>query len=48
MGNLPVKAKNIVVFFWNIKKKVLELKVNSLKIYQLEGEGVDYVAPSIN
>ncbi len=48
MGNLPVKAKNIVVFFWNIKKQELELNVNSLRIYQLEGDGVDFVAPSIN
>lgn len=48
MGNLPPKAKNIVFFFWNINKQNLKLKVNSLKIYQLEGKGVDFVSPIMN
>jgi len=48
MGNLPPKAKNIVFFFWNINKQKLKLKVNSLKIYQLEGKGVDFVSPITN
>ena len=47
MGNLPKKAKNIVFFFWNIHKQPLKVKVYSLKIYQLEGEGVDYEAPDV-
>ncbi len=46
-GNLPSKAKKIVCFFWNIDKQPLAIKVNSLKIYQIEGKGVDYVAPDI-
>jgi hypothetical protein len=48
MGNLPPKAKNIVFFFWNINKQNLKLKVNSLKIYQLEGKGADFVSPIMN
>ena len=48
MGNLPPKAKNIVFFFWNINKQTLKLKVNSLKLYQLKGKGVEFVSPVIN
>lgn len=47
MGNLPPKAKNIAFFFWNINNQPLSIHVNSLKLYQLEGEGVDYEAPDI-
>ena len=47
MGNIPPKAKNITVFFWNIEKKPLSIHVNSLTLYQLEGEGVNYEAPDI-
>lgn len=47
MGNLPLKAKNIGFFFWNINKQPLIIKVNYLKLYQLEGLGVDYEASDI-
>lgn len=46
-GNLPVKSKKIACFFWNIEKQPLSLKVNTLKISQLDGKGVDYEAPDI-
>ena len=46
-GNLPSKSKKIVFFIWNIEQKPISMKVNSLKIYQIEGKGVDYVAPDI-
>ena len=46
-GNLPLKSKKIVCFIWNIDKQTLSLKVNSLKLFQMEGKGVDYVAPDI-
>ncbi|MBI3521441.1 MAG: hypothetical protein HY062_19035, partial [Bacteroidetes bacterium] len=46
-GNLPVKAKKIVCFFWNIEKQPLSIKVNSLKICQIDGKGVEYEAPDI-
>jgi hypothetical protein len=42
-GNLPAKSKKIACFFWNIDKKPHSLKVNSLRISQLQGEGVDFV-----
>ncbi|MES2568262.1 MAG: hypothetical protein V4565_15420 [Bacteroidota bacterium] len=45
IGNLPKKSKKITCFFWNIEQKALSIKVNSLKIYQLDGQGVDYEAP---
>lgn len=47
IGNLPPKAKNIAVFFWNIEKQPFTVKVNKLTISQLEGDGVDYEAPDI-
>lgn len=46
-GNLPAKANKIVCFFWNIDKQPLSIKVNSFNLYQIEGKGVDYVAPDI-
>ena len=46
-GNLPNKSKKIACFLWNIDKQPLSIKVNSFKIYQIEGKGVDYVAPDI-
>jgi hypothetical protein len=47
IGNLPKRAKKIAYFFWNIEKQPLSLKVNSLKISQLAGKGVDYEAAGI-
>ena len=46
-GNLPPKSKKMVCFIWNIDKKPYNIKVNTFKIYQIEGKGVDYVAPDI-
>ena len=46
-GNLPLGTKTIVFYFWNIKKEPFIIKVNECKLYQLEGKGVDYVAPEI-
>lgn len=47
VGNLPKKAKKIACFLYNVAQEPLSIKVNSLKIYQLEGRGVDYEAPDI-
>jgi hypothetical protein len=47
LGNLPKKAKKIACFFYNVTQQPISIKVNSLKIYQLEGRGVDYEAPGI-
>ncbi len=47
MGNLPPKAKNVAFFFWNINKQPFTVQVNSFKIAQLEGDGVEYEAPDI-
>ena len=46
-GNLPKGKKEIVCYFWNIKKQPLKIKVSSFKLYGLDGNGVDYVAPDI-
>lgn len=44
-GNLPPKAKKIACFFWNIDKQPMSIKVNYLKIMQVDGAGVEYVIP---
>lgn len=46
-GNLPSKSKKIACFFWNIEQKPISIKVNSLKLFQLAGKGVDFEAPDI-
>lgn len=46
-GNLPPKSKKMVCFLWNIDRKPFNIKINSIKIYQIEGKGVNYVAPDI-
>ncbi len=46
-GNLPKKSKKMVCFFWNTDKRPISLLVKSLKIYQIEGNGVEYEAPDI-
>jgi len=46
-GNLPLGAKTIVCYFWNIKKEPFIIKVNSFKLYRLEGTGINFVAPDI-
>jgi hypothetical protein len=46
-GTLPPKSKKMVCFIWNIGKKPYSIKVNSFKIYQIEGNGVNYMAPDI-
>lgn len=45
MSNLPPKAKSVGVFFWNIEKKKLKLKINSIKVSQLYGEGIQVKVP---
>jgi hypothetical protein len=46
-GNLPFKSKKMVCFFWNLYMVPISINVNSLKIHQLYGKGVDYQAPDI-
>ena len=46
-GNLPPKSKKMVCFLWNIDRKPFNIKINSIKIYQIEGKGVNYVAPDV-
>lgn len=43
-GNLPPKT-TVIVYFWNIDKNDVRLKVNSLKLYQLKGKGVNFRVP---
>ncbi len=45
-GNLPDTVKVLSVHIWNIDKKSIKLKLNSLKIYQLKGKGVNFRIPT--
>jgi hypothetical protein len=40
-GPLPAKMHRLVCFLWNVKGQHLKLSMNSLKVYQLEGDGVN-------
>lgn len=46
-GNLSLLTKKIVCYFWNTKKQPLRVRLHSLKLYMLDGEGVEYVAPDV-
>jgi hypothetical protein len=45
--NLPLKIKNIVCYFWNIKKEPFRIRLHSLKLMELGGEGIEYEAPDV-
>jgi hypothetical protein len=40
---LPARIHRLRCYLWNLKKKELKLEMNSLKIYQLEGEGINII-----
>ncbi|MGZ3941669.1 MAG: hypothetical protein ACXVOH_06020, partial [Bacteroidia bacterium] len=44
---LPKGKKTIVCYFWNIDKTPVQIKLTSLKIYSLSGDGVNYIAPDV-
>jgi hypothetical protein len=43
-GNIPLKIKRIVAYLWNIDKKEIKIKMNSFRLYQLEGNGVKEIS----
>lgn len=43
--SLPNKYKCIKAFLWNIKSEPIDLTFTSLKLYQMHGKGINYVAP---
>jgi hypothetical protein len=42
---LPKQYKCIKAFIWNINKEKIDINFTSLKLYQLDGEGINYFAP---
>ncbi len=44
-SNLPPKISKMAIYLWNIKKQKVKINVESLKIYQLKGKGVDVRIP---
>jgi len=43
---LPKKIHSLVCYLWNIEKKKMQFKINSIKIYRLEGNGIDVISPT--
>jgi hypothetical protein len=43
-GNIPLKIKRIVAYLWNIDKQEINIKMDSFKLYQLNGEGVKEIS----
>jgi hypothetical protein len=46
--NVPLKKSRLVAFLWNIDKKPIQVRINSLKLYRLQGEGVSEVSQAKN
>ncbi|HTB32388.1 MAG TPA: hypothetical protein VK808_10205 [Bacteroidia bacterium] len=43
---LPPKIHRLVCYIWNLEKKEIGVRINSVMIYQLEGNGINVVAPA--
>lgn len=44
-GPLPHNFKEMTIYIWNIDKEEIELSVHKLKIYELQGAGVNFSIP---
>lgn len=45
--SLPLQKCRLVAFLWNIDKKEINFKLNSLKLYRLHAEGINEVSKAI-
>ncbi len=45
--SLPLQKSRLVAFLWNIEKKEITFKLNSLKLYHLKAEGINEVSKAI-
>jgi hypothetical protein len=45
--SIPLQKSRLVAFLWNIGKKDLNFKLNSLKFYRLHAEGINEVSKAI-
>jgi hypothetical protein len=45
-GQLPPKIHRLICYLWNMDIKEIEFKMNWVKIYQLEGDGVNVSTPT--
>lgn len=45
--SLPLQKSRLVAFLWNIEKKEINFKLNSLKLYHLKAEGINEVSKAI-
>jgi len=43
-GPIPLKVNRLVCYLWNLKHQKLKMTINSVKLFQLEGNGVNVVA----
>jgi hypothetical protein len=44
---LPTKTNRLICYLWNIDKKEIKFNINWVKIYRLDGDGVNVVSPEI-
>jgi hypothetical protein len=42
---LPSVYRNFKAFIWNIKQQPMRIHFQSMKVYQMHGKGINYVAP---
>jgi hypothetical protein len=45
-GRIPHKIHRLVCYVWNLEKKKIKIRINSLKLYRLDGNGVNILAPA--
>jgi len=45
--SLPLQKSRLVAFLWNIEKKEVNFKLNSLKLYQLKADGINEVSKAV-
>ncbi len=42
---LPTRYRNFKAFIWNIKQQPINITFTSMKVYQMYGKGINYIAP---
>jgi hypothetical protein len=42
--NMPVTVKRLVLYFWNINKETVKIRVNSYQLRRLEADGITEIS----
>jgi hypothetical protein len=46
-ATIPKKVKRIVAYIWNIDKADVKMRINTFRLFQLDGEGVNEVSAAV-